>query len=275
MSTDPSARADAPRGLEEMHGFNPGDWRLDGRVALVTGASKGIGKSVVEVLAGLGATVHALARGEGDLHAAHQGWQAAGLRTVPWVGDANEAGTVDQVLSGIDAQGPLHVVVINVGTNIRRAAADYSSAEVEHLVRTNWLSAFAWARQAAPYLERAGGGALVLISSVAGTRVVNSGAPYAATKAALSQTARVLACEYAPQGVRVNAVSPWYTDTPLAAPVLADERRRADIVSRTPLGRVAQPREVANAVAFLCLPAASYVTGHDLVVDGGFLAKGL
>lgn len=116
--------------------------------------------------------------------------------------------------------------------------------------------------------------AAVLIGSVAGQVSVGTGAPYAITKAALDQMARVLAAEWGPNGIRVNVVSPWFTETPLTEPLLADPTRRAQIVSRAPLGRVAQPEDIADAVAFLCLPAAAYISGQVVSVDGGFLAKG-
>ena len=115
---------------------------------------------------------------------------------------------------------------------------------------------------------------IVFNSSVAGVVAISSGSIYAATKSALVQLARSLACEWGREGVRVNGVAPWYTDTPLAAPVLADPARLGIILARTPLGRVASAEEVAAAIVFLCLPAASYITGQTLVVDGGFSVNG-
>ena len=105
--------------------------------------------------------------------------------------------------------------------------------------------------------------------------MVGSGAPYAMSKAALDQLTRYLAVEWAAENIRVNAVLPWYTQTPLAAPVLADAAWRERILSRTPNKRIATPEDVAAAAAFLCLPAARHITGVLLPVDGGFLALGL
>jgi Tropinone reductase 1 len=119
-------------------------------------------------------------------------------------------------------------------------------------------------------LQAASGGSIVNISSVAGLAHVRTGAIYGMTKAAMIQLTRNLAVEWAPDQIRVNVVAPWYIQTPLAASVLSNEAYRSEVLSRTPLKRIGEPEEVAAAVAFLCLPAASYITGQCLSVDGGF-----
>jgi tropinone reductase I len=233
-------------------------WSLAGKRALVTGGTKGIGEAVALELCALGAEVLTLARSGGDLQA-----------------DLAEPGAAARVIAEVwEKLGGLEIVVNNVGTNIRKPSTEYAPREVERLFQTNLTSAWEICRAAYEPLKASGQGVVVNVGSVASQVFVGSGAPYAMTKAALDQFTRYLSVEWAPE-IRVNAVLPWYTRTPLAAPVLADESWRARILEKTPLGRIAEPEDVGAAVAFLCLPAARHITGVLLPVDGGFLARGL
>ncbi|KAL6762497.1 hypothetical protein V8C86DRAFT_3130842 [Haematococcus lacustris] len=166
-------------------------------------------------------------------------------------------------------QGRLDILVNNVGTNIRKPTVDYTSEEYSRLMTTNLESAY--------HLCQASGQAVVLCnSSVAGgPTAMRSGTIYAMTKAALNQLTKNLACEWAAEGVRVNSVALWYTATELAMQVLQDEDFRRQVISRTPLARVGQPEEVAATFAFLASPAAAFITGQTLAVDGGYSVKGL
>ena len=134
---------------------------------------------------------------------------------------------------------------------------------------TNLESSFALCQAFYPALCRSGAAAVVFNSSVASLVSMQSGVVYAMTKSAMNMLTKYLACEWAPDGIRVNAVAPWYINTPLAKQVLADPRYAKAVVSATPAGRVGEPEEVGTATAFLCMPASSYVTGQVLAVDGG------
>ena len=252
-------------------------WRLDGRVALVTGASRGIGAAIATELLSLGAEVMLVARGAVDLDAAvaerqARGWAASGVAA-----DISTSEGRGLVIDAVRARWDrLDVLVNNAGTNIRVPTLDVTEADWHRLIDQNVTGAFQLCQAAHGWLVASGQGAVVNVSSVASQRAVRSStAIYAMSKGALDNMTRFLAAEWAPHGVRVNGVSPWYVATPLANAVLSDPQKRDGILARTPLGRVGQPSDVAAAVAFLCLPAAGWITGVDLPVDGGFLTLGL
>jgi Tropinone reductase 1 len=250
---------------------------LSGRRALVTGATRGIGRAVAEQFLELGADVLIVARGKERLLACLEDWRRRyPASTIEGLaGDVGVEACRHEVFESVDARlGGLDLLVNNVGTNIRKRAEEYSEAEYRHVLETNLISSFEVCRLAFPRLRAGNGAAVVNVVSVAGMTHVRTGAPYGMTKAALIQLTRNLAVEWAPAGIRVNAVAPWYIHTPLAQPVLDVPAYRSAVLERTPMGRIGEPEEVASVVAFMCMPAASYVTGQCLAVDGGFTSNG-
>lgn len=254
----------------------PNRWQLTGRRALVTGATKGIGWAVADELLALGAEVLIVARNADEVAAAVADWAARSLPATGVAADVStEAGRAG-ILAEVQArwQG-LDILVNNVGTNIRQKFTDYTTAEYERLFQVNLFSVVEMCRAAYPLLRAASQAAVVNVGSVAGRFDVGTGAYYSLTKAAEEQLGRNLAVEWAADGIRVNTVAPWFIRTPLTKGLLAQPEFMDKLVARTPLGRVGEAEEIAAAVAFLCLPGASYITGQCLLVDGGLSARGM
>lgn len=247
-------------------------WQLRGRNALVTGATRGIGRAIVSELLELGANVTLVARSPTEVDAAVN---ALGDRVSGVAGDVTDAADRARIVAHVRARGPLHVLVHNAGGNIRNKLINYDDATIEKMISLNLVSPILLSRDLHPQLCAAGGASVIHVGSVAGHLALPTGVAYGAAKAGLAQAARTLALEWAHDGIRVNTVAPWYTRTPLVEPVLARPEALAAILARTPLGRIAEPHEVATAVAFLALPASSYITGQCLSVDGGMSIQGL
>ncbi len=258
----------------------PRRWRLDNRRAVVTGGTKGIGVAIAEELLALGARVAVVARNEEEVNARVAEWTTRGLDAHGLAADvATPDGRAATVTFARETLGGIDILINNVGTNVRKATVDFTDDEIARVMNTNLLSAFGLCRATYPLLREsvqgpAGDAVIVNIGSVAGMTAILSGAVYAMTKAAMDQLTRYLAVEWGGDGVRVNSVNPWYTETPLASAVLADTDFRAQVLGRTPLARIADPEDIAGLVAFLCLPAARHITGQTIAVDGGFMAFG-
>jgi len=248
------------------------DWTLKSKKALVTGGTKGIGLAIVKEFLDLGAEVLVVARDTKSIQGRLK--NSANLFTID--GDVTDSSFRSQLIQKVTENwGRLDILVNNVGTNVRKKFVDYTEDEYRKLFETNLFSLTEITRLSFPLLKNSGKASVINIASVAGSFDVLSGPPYGMTKAAIIQLTKHLAVEWAEFGIRTNTVSPWYIATPLTEPVLSQPERLQKILERTPMNRVGQPEEVANMVTFLAMDCASYVTGQNIMVDGGMSAKGL
>ncbi|CAK8566583.1 unnamed protein product [Lathyrus sativus] len=251
-------------------------WSLTGMTALVTGGTRGIGHAIVNDLASFGATVYTCSRTESELNNSLQQWQSQGFSVTGSVCDVSSRPQRENLVQQVSTtfNGKLNIFVNNVGTNFRKPTVEYTAEEYSELMTVNLDSAFHLSQLAYPLLKESGNGSIVFISSVAGVVSLGTGSIYAASKAAINQFTKNLACEWAKDNIRSNSVVPWATRTPLVEHLFKNQKFVDDIMSRTPLKRIAEPEEVSSLVTFLCLPAASYITGQVICVDGGLTVFG-
>lgn len=233
-------------------------WRLDGQTALITGASAGIGLAIARELLGFGADLlmvardaDALAQARDELADEFPERELHGL-AADVSDDEERRAILDWVEDHADG---LHLLINNAGGNITRAAIDYTEDQWRGIFETNVFSAFELSRYAHPLLTQHAASAIVNVGSVSGITHVRSGAPYGMTKAALQQMTRNLAVEWAEDGIRVNAVAPWYIRTRRTSGPLSDPDYYEQVIERTPMRRIGEPEEVAAAVGFCaCQP---------------------
>jgi len=249
-------------------------FRLDGRVALVTGATAGLGGAMAEALAAAGADVvcHGLDEPPGETMAAVR---AHGRRAASLVGDLSDPATPLRLVEEAEAAlGPVDVLVNNAGTIRRTPAAEHSDEEWDLVLAVNLSSPFRLAREVGRRLiARGARGKVVNVASLLSFQGGILVPSYTAAKGGLAQLTKAFANEWASKGIQVNAIAPGYMRTDNTAPLRADPARSRAILERIPAGRWGEPEDLAGAVVFLASPASDYVTGHVLVVDGGWLGR--
>lgn len=249
-------------------------WRLDGKTALVTGGSKGIGFASAKELGSLGASVLISARQSADLESAVQRLKADRISVEAIMADSTTPEGREKLRAAVAAKGKLDILVNNSGGGLRGPFAESQHEQWTDQLERNVIAAGELSRILYPFLKTTSG-SIVNISSIAATLYVQDLTIYGSAKAALSHLTKALAVEWAKDGIRVNAVSPWFTKTAATEQISEHLQMVAMIQGRTPLGRFAEASEMGSVVAFLSLPAASYVTGQVIAVDGAMSAKGL
>ena len=250
-------------------------WNLQGKKALITGGTRGIGRAIVEEFLQLGAKVFIVSKNKNNLDEEIKNWRAAGHAVHGIAVDLHhEVASSDIINEMIKRWDMLDILVNNAGTNIRKPAQDYKLNEYDEIMQTNLTSTFNLCQLVYPLLKKSSQGNIVNIASISGLIDDASGAPYGMSKAAMIQLGKHLAVEWARDNIRINTIAPWYIETELIKSTLSNQEKFNAIIARTPMRRVGKPHEVATLAAFLCMYAASYITGQCIAIDGGFLANG-
>jgi NAD(P)-dependent dehydrogenase (short-subunit alcohol dehydrogenase family) len=270
MSETPTSRTTAPSGIDPAPAFD-----VAGRIALVTGAARGIGRAVAIALAQAGAD---LALGFRDLRAAGdvaEVIRALGRRALPLQMDvARPAEISTAVAQAVDHFGRIDILVNNAGIGPANLAEKVTEADFDATVAINLKGTFFVSQSVGRAMIAAGhGGRIVNLSSQAGFVALPTESVYCMTKAAIAHLTKCLAVEWASHRINVNAVAPTFIRTPGTVKWLEDDDFRQDLLARIPLGRVGEPPDVAASVVFLCSPAAAMITGTTLLIDGGWTAR--
>ena len=246
---------------------------LKGRVAVITGAGRGLGRSMALALAAAGADVVAASRTAPEIESLRDEIRGLGRLSEAITCDATSESDVDRLFGeAVSRLGRLDILVNNAGINIRKPVLELSPDEYRQVLSTNLEGYFLCARAAGRILVPQGSGKVINISSIMGRVALATQAAYASSKGAIEQLTKVLALEWASANVQVNAIAPTYFETELTKPLFEDPARKQFITERTPMGRWGKPHELAGAVIYLASGASDYVTGHTLVVDGGWTA---
>jgi NAD(P)-dependent dehydrogenase (short-subunit alcohol dehydrogenase family) len=249
-------------------------WQIDlgGQVAVVSGASRGIGRAIASSLAAAGADVIGLARTEPDLNALGEEIQAGDREFLALVGDLGDARSIpDTADRAWRWKGRVDILVNAAGVIVRKDPPDVTPEDWDAVFGLNVRGTFFLTQAIGTRMLEGNGGSIVSIASIAGEVVTRATVSYQASKAAIIQLTRALAVRWAPK-LRVNAVGPGYVRTSLNAAWLDDPENNRYVIANTPLGRVGHPDDVVGAVVFLASPAAAFITGQHLRIDGGWTA---
>src|SRR5215813_6534566 len=248
-------------------------FRLDGKIALVTGASAGLGQAIAVALAEAGADVAC----HGNTRPADATCEAItklGRRAFPITGDLSDPHTPQKLIDEIiKTFGQLDILVNNAGTIRRAPAVDYSEEDWALVIQVNLNSVFRLCRLAGRHMIERGRGKIVNIASLLSFQGGITVPAYAASKGGVAQLTKALANEWAKHRINVNAIAPGYMRTTNTAALQADETRNRQILERIPAGRWGEPEDVAGAAVFLSSSASNYIHGHTLVIDGGWLGR--
>ncbi|GAB4336201.1 MAG: glucose 1-dehydrogenase [Dehalococcoidia bacterium] len=246
---------------------------LTGKVALVTGAGRGLGRTMALALAAAGADVAITSRTAAELESLSDEVTRLGRSAAAIPADVTDEAAVERLVDEtLGRFGRVDILVNNAGMNIRKPALDLSLTEFQQVLDTNLKGYFLCARAAGRHMVARRSGKVINISSIMGVVALPTQTAYASSKGAIEQLTKVLALEWAESNVQVNALAPTYFETELTRPLFEDPERNRFITDRTPMKRWGQPHELAGAVIFLASRASDFITGQTVLVDGGWTA---
>lgn len=246
---------------------------LDEKIALVTGGSRGLGQDAAMALARAGADVAICGRDPATLAETAQSIRGLGRRAFCVTADLSQVAEVRRMVPAVYGHfGRVDILVNNAGINIPKPSFTVTEEDYDRIMDINVKGLFFTTQAVAQRMAEHGGGRIINIASQMSVVGAPSRAIYCASKAAVANMTRALAVEWAKLGITVNAVAPTFVDTPLTRPMFANEEFRRSVLNQIPMGRLATPEEVSAAILYLASPQAGIVTGHTLMVDGGWTA---
>ena len=249
------------------------EFDLSEKIAVVTGAGRGLGHDISLALARYGAHVVACSRTESELETVAEKIKAMGRQAIPVPMDVSDIRSIRPMVDrAVEAFGRIDILVNNAGINRPQRAEDVTEDNWDQVMSTNLKGLFFCAQAVGRVMISQKKGKIINISSDAGTVGIPGRAAYCASKGGVNLVTKVLAIEWAQHHINVNAIAPAFIETPLTEPMLKDPALKKYVLENTPLGRVGKPKDVSSAAVFLASEASDYITGHILLIDGGWTA---
>ncbi len=250
-------------------------FNLSNKVAIVTGAGRGIGQAIALGFAEANADVVVIARNAKEIGETKERIEALGRKSLAFQLDVTDDVGINEMVEQVYQEfGRIDILVNNAGINLRNQIFNMPKDDWDKIINTNLTSMFLLNKAVGKYMVEKRSGSVINISSVAGIVGMRTGVAYASSKAAIIQMTKTLALEWGKYNVRINAIAPWYFRTPLTENLLNNQDYLREVEGKTPLGRVGELKELVAPAIFLASDAASYITGHTLVVDGGMSING-
>ena len=249
--------------------------KLSGKIALITGASKGLGKAMAVALSAEGAVIALVSRDTAKLNDVAAEIRATGGRAEVFGADVSDEAQVNRVREEFTAKfgGKLHILINNAGINIRKPVTEFTLAEWNSVMNTNLTSAFLLCRAFVPLMKGQGYGRIINMTSMMSHVSLPGRTAYSASKTGLLGFTRALALELAPEKITVNGISPGVYGTEMNLPLTTNAELSAQFLSKIPVGRWGEPQEIGKLAVYICSEDTGFLTGTDIVIDGGWTAQ--